>query len=109
MSVIAQLSSLERLLLQALKNVTELPSFRSLEKLRSVHLETMKGLTDISPVADAPALETLHLIDMSRLEVETLKRFAGHPTLRHFHGGLGSMTRNAQAEGLVGLPQSAFY
>ncbi len=108
LSVIAEMISLESLFLQALKNVTMLPSFASLRLLRRVHLETMKGLTDLSAVAEAPALEKLVLLDMTSLDPASLRCFAGHPTLREFCGGLGSVRRNAYAEVLLGLPSNGY-
>jgi hypothetical protein len=108
LSVIAEVVSLESLFLQALKNVTELPSMRALEQLQSIHLETMKGLTDLHPVAEAHNLKTLRLIDMPNIDPKGLTCFIGHPSLREFHGGLGSLKKNAYAEALLGLPPSVW-
>ena len=104
LSVIADMTSLKELFLQALRNVTRLPSFAHLKQLHRVTLQTMKGLRDLSPVAQAPALEELELIDMPGLDPRKLRCFVGHPALRKFGGGLGSLKRNAYAEALLGLP-----
>lgn len=64
----------------------------------------MKGLTDLRPVADAPTLESLFLVDMPSIDPRSLRCFAGHPTLREFTAGLGSLKKNAYATALVGLP-----
>jgi hypothetical protein len=106
LSVLAEIASLEMLYLQALRNVKQLPSFRSLTNLRHVYLETMKGLTDLRSIADAPALESLTLVDMPHLKTETFHIFRAHPALRYFRAGLGSLKRNAEAEALLGLPSS---
>jgi hypothetical protein len=102
-SVIAELRNLETLHLQGLRNITELPSLHNVTRLQSVLLETMKGLQDIRGVAEAPSLQKLILIDMTKLNPTSLRCFVGHPTLREFRGGLGSIKRNAYAEALLGL------
>ena len=103
LSVIAEIKTLERLSLQALRNVRSLPSFRKLQDLRAISLETMKGLTDLAPIAEAPALEWLSLLDMPSISVEAVQCLVGHPSLQFFRAGLGSMKRNADAEALLGL------
>jgi hypothetical protein len=103
-SIIGNLKHLEGLHLQALRNVTKLPSFRDLRSLRAVYLEAMRGLSNLQAIADAPALEGLYLQDLPKLDPSSLRCFVGHPTLRAFHGGLGGMKRNAEAEALLGLP-----
>jgi hypothetical protein len=108
LSFIGHLVSLETLFLQTLNRVVDLPSFRNLQKLRSVVLETMKGLVNLQAVAEAPALESLSLIDMPGIDPKSLRCFVGHPRLRRFHPGLGSIKRNAYAEALVGLPPSVW-
>jgi hypothetical protein len=103
LSMLARMTQLEVLCLQALKKVVELPSFRELRGLRGVWLETMKGLYDLSPVADAPALEVALLINMPHIKIDDIRSFAGHPTLRAFRAGLGSLRRNAEALRVVGV------
>ena len=50
------LVGLRKLELVWMRNVTALPSLARLARLEDVRLETMKGLTDLSAVAAAPAL-----------------------------------------------------
>src|SRR2546430_14721073 len=50
------ISSSKTVRLDRMRNVTSLPSFSRLARLDNVELDTMKGLTDLSPVAAAPAL-----------------------------------------------------
>ncbi|HEY1680013.1 MAG TPA: hypothetical protein VGF98_00025 [Candidatus Tumulicola sp.] len=102
-NVIGELRNVETLHLQGLRNVTELPSLRNLTRLRSVYLETMKGLQHIRGVAEAPSLQKLILIDMTKVDPTSLRCLVGHPTLREFRGGLGSIKRNAYAEALLDL------
>ena len=101
---VAEVETLEYLFLQAQKQVTSLPSFQRAAKLRRVHLETMKGLRDLVPLARAPALETLVAIDMGHLTPEHFRPFVEHPTLREAAIGLGSNKKNAAVDALLGLP-----
>jgi hypothetical protein len=104
-SSIAELEYLQYLFLQSLKQVTALPGFRKLRSLRRVRLETMKGLRDLTPIREAPALEDLIVIEMPQLAPEAFRPFAGHPTLRQAAIGLGSIKKNRQARAALGLPQ----
>jgi hypothetical protein len=108
LSILGKLHWLETLHLQALRNVKRLPSFRDLKGLRVVCLDTMKGLSDVQAIADAPALEKLTLCNLPKLEPRSLRCFVGHPTLREFGAHLGSFKRNAYAEALLGLPAKAW-
>jgi len=103
-SAIAELPELPFLFLQALRRVETLPHLRGAVSLRRVHLETMKGLHDLRPLATAPALEELVLVDMPQLQVEDLRPLVGLPNLRGASIGLGSVRRNEAAASLLGLP-----
>lgn len=105
---VADVRSLCSLFLQALKQVTKLPSLAPLSELRRVHLETMKGVHDLAPVAAAPALEELLAIDMRHLQPDAFKVFVGHPTLRAATIGLGSDRKNASVRKLLQLPAVSF-
>jgi hypothetical protein len=94
-SSVGRVRTLQYLFLQALKRVESVPSLRDLRLLRRVHLETMKGLSDLQPIADAPGLEELLVIDMRHLQPEALRPFVGHRTLRAAAVGLGSLKKNA--------------
>ncbi len=104
-SAIGGVESLRSLFLQALPRVTALPDLSRLTSLRRVHLETMKGLRDLRPLATAPALEEVLLLDMRHLQPDDLRPLVGLPRLRAVTAGLGSLRRNAAASALVGLPQ----
>ena len=101
---VAEVETLQHLFLQALKQVTSLPSFAHSVELRRVDLQTMKGLTDLSPIAEAPNLEILDLVDMRHLQPEALRPFIGHPSLRAGIWGLGSFRKNFGAQDLLPLP-----
>ena len=107
-SALAEIETLEAFLLQALKNVTRLPSFARSTRLRSAALDTMKGITDLRPLAEAPGLEGLRLMSMRHLEPEALRPFVGHPTLRKGTWGLGSDRKNAEAWDLLPLGEKPY-
>jgi hypothetical protein len=68
----------------------------------------MKGLTHLSPFAEAPNLEILSLIDMRHLQPEALRPFVGHPTLRAGIWDLGSRRKDFAAQDLLPLPPEPF-
>jgi hypothetical protein len=105
LSAIAEVPTLQNLFLQALKNVTALPSFRNLHRLKRVTLDTMKGLTDLSPIADAPVLEELLVVAANHLDSDDFKPFIGHSKLKAATIGLGSTRKNEQGQKLLGLPK----
>jgi hypothetical protein len=68
----------------------------------------MRGITDLTPIADAPKLELLRLIEMCQLEPEALRPFIGHPTLRDGTWGLCSDRKNIAAWDLLPLGDPPF-
>jgi hypothetical protein len=94
---IAALGELDFLFLQALPRVTSLPDL-SATRLTGATLDTMKGLFDLSGLAAAPRLTNLALFAMNHIRWEHLKPFAGHPSLRDFVIGTGSLRRNSELE-----------
>lgn len=105
-SAVGRLPHLRYLFLQALRRVEALPDFSMDTELRRVHLETMKGLRDLRPLATAPALEQLLLVDMRHLQPEDLRPLVGLPNLKGVTVGLGSLRKNAAAEALLQLPDA---
>lgn len=100
-SSLAGVTTLQYLFLQTLKHVTALPEMNRLGALRRVHLETMSGIRDLGPLARAPALEQLALVEMPRLGPRDLQCLVGHPTLREVIAGFGSARKNRAAEELL--------
>jgi hypothetical protein len=105
---VAEVTTLETLFLQALRRVTTLPSFERMPHLRHVHLETMKGLSDLSPLRSARNLERLLLVDMPQLQPNDLRVLMGHPSLRAIRIGLGSKKKNEAARTLLGLDDAKY-
>jgi hypothetical protein len=106
--MLGSLPSLRVLQLQSMSTITELPSFRGAERLRTLVLDTMKGIADLRPVAEAPALEELLLVAMAHLEPDALRPLVGHPTLRRGVWGFGSDRKNAEAWELLPLGEPPF-
>ncbi|HEY8716993.1 hypothetical protein [Pengzhenrongella sp.] len=83
-SAIGQLQSLELLSLYGLPRVTALPRARRLAALRRVELGSMKGLTGLDPVLEAPNLSELQLIRSVYLSKNDVTAIRDHPTLQAF-------------------------
>lgn len=103
-SAVGQITSLRALFLQALRQVEALPDFHRATELRRVRLEAMKGLRDLGPLATAPALEAIELIDMRHLQPQDLAPLVGLPRLTAVTPGLGSRRKNDAATALLRLP-----
>ena len=107
-SALAGVETLEQFFLQTLSHVTALPSFARSRHLRSAALDTMKGITDLASLSEAPKLERLMLIQMCQLEPEALRPFIGHPTLKDGTWGLCSDRKNIAAYDLLPLGDPPF-
>jgi len=105
-SAVGNLPHLRYLFLQALRRVQALPDLSNDKQLRRIHIETMKGLHDLRPLATAPALEQLLLIDMAHLQPEDLRPLVGLPNLKGVDIGLGSDRKNNAARLLLKLPEA---
>ncbi len=93
-SVISTLTGLEFLALRSLARIQALPDLSRLRALRRVCLEDMKGLTDIRPLEQAPALE--ELVNHSAVKMDPT-HYAGllkSKTLKGLSVGFGSTTKN---------------
>lgn len=104
LAAVGRIASLRSLFLQALRQVEMLPDFRDATSLRRIRLETMKGVRDLRPLATAPALDGVELIDMRHLAPEDLAPLVGIAHLREVTPGLGSRRKNDAAATLLGLP-----
>jgi hypothetical protein len=103
LGVLADLSGLQRLQLDWMRNVTSLPSLHRNERLEDVTLETMKGLTDLAPIAAAPALRRLVVAEMPQLTAESFRGFIGHPRLEELWADTGRRKLNAQVKEMLPL------
>lgn len=106
LSAVGRLPHLRYLFLQALRRVEALPDLSMNKELRRIYIRTMKGLRDLRPLATAPALEQLLLIDMRHLQPEDLRPLVGLPSLKGIDIGLGSDRKNRAAEALLHLPEA---
>jgi hypothetical protein len=103
LGILADLVDLKTLRLEWMRNVTTLPSLHRLERLDDVTLEIMKGLTDLSPVAAAPALRRLVVADMPQLTIDSFRCFIAHPRLEELWAATGRRRLNAQVKEMLPL------
>jgi hypothetical protein len=108
-SPIGELMQLRFLFLQSLKNVTVLPTFAHLNELVRCHVDDMKGLTDVCPIAAARNLEELLVTSMRKIPAAGFECFKGHPNLREALIGLCSIRRNAEVDKLLSLPAARYF
>ena len=108
LSAVAELPELEYLFLQHLKHLEHVPSLAACRRLRRVHLDRV-GIRDLAPIAAAPSLEELLVIDMPHLSLEAFRPFVGHPCLRGVTAGVGSNTRRKAIGAMLGLDEVRTY
>lgn len=72
---LTEAGTLEKICLDGLHHVTRFPDFGKLERLREIQVLRMKGLSDISGAAHAPALTRLYMIDVPKLAPESFLPF----------------------------------
>lgn len=97
--------SLQYLSLDHLSGIEILPSLERLSNLRRVVLTSMKRLTNLSSIAQAPNLEDLVLDEEKYLKASDLECFAGHPSLKHVWTNMGSVRKDKAVGELLGLPR----
>lgn len=100
LSVISELVTLQNLLLQDLPRVVTLPSLENCRSLRRMVLQNLRGLADLSPLASAPALEELELVQGSNFAPEDLEPVLQNPTVRKVGAYFGSDRKNRAFEAL---------
>jgi hypothetical protein len=100
-SAIGDVTTLRWLFLEALPQVRVLPDLARLGELRTVTLHTMRGVTDLTPLASAPALESMSLIAMTHLAPEALRPLVGHARLRRGHWNIGSLRKTYEAHDIL--------
>jgi internalin A len=101
LGILADLAGLKTLHLDWMRNVTSLPSLHRNDRLEDVTLETMKGLTDLSSIAAAPALRRLVVAEMPQLTVESFRCFIGNPRLEELWADTGRRKLNAQVKEML--------
>jgi hypothetical protein len=93
-SVVSSLPGLQFLFLQSLPHILAIPDLSELRLLRRVLLENMKGLTDISALLTAPALEELIHLSAQRTKPEQYFELLERRTLKQLFVGFGNLKRN---------------
>ncbi len=84
LSAVSEASTLECLSLYGMPQVTQIPSLAGLDQLARVEIGSMKGLSTIGPLLDAPALRELLLIRKVGLDAADPDRIRDKPGLELF-------------------------
>jgi hypothetical protein len=101
---VGTIHTLQYLHLWAQRRVEHLPSFKESTSLRRVHIETLKGLYDLTPLCSAPELEEILLLDMKHLTPNHVQCLTRIHTLRRIIVGLGSKRKNDTVHAMLPLP-----
>ena len=91
---VARIPKLETLMLQDLPNVTDFPSLSGCTSLKTVFINHLKSLKDLSPIAQAPNLEHFAVVGPTRSLPEDFASLVNHKTLKDIWVALGSVKRN---------------
>ncbi|KKX51761.1 hypothetical protein [Sphingobacterium sp. IITKGP-BTPF85] len=108
LSFISDLTTLQNLFIQSLKQVKTLPDFSKNKFLRRIYLENMKGLDDFSTLKHIPNLKEFIICDENKEPNNFLPLFE-NPTVERVAGFLGSNKRNNQFMDLVNYYQKNIY
>jgi hypothetical protein len=106
---ISTLTGLQSLFLQSLPRVTSLPNLERLIRLRRVHLENMKGLRDLAPLCNAPALEELIHIDARGHEPGEYDCLVRKETMKALRVGFGSDSKNNAFRAMLEVHRKAWH
>ena len=102
---ISTMIGLQNLHLQSLSRVSIMPDLRALSALRRIYLDNMKGLTDISSLEHAPALEEFIHVSASNMNLSDYEPLLRNPSLRRASAGFGSDKRNCEFEAILRAKQ----
>lgn len=94
LSVISSLTGLQFLFLQALKNVEVFPNLDKLKMLRRIYLEDMQGLSNLSAISAAPALEEFIHVSAGHMEPSDYESILRMRSLKSISVGFGSGRKN---------------
>jgi hypothetical protein len=92
--VVARIPRLETLILQDLPNVTDFPSLAGCTSLKTVFINHLKSLEDLSPIAEAPNLEHFGVTGLTKCSPDAFEPFVNHKTLKNIWVGLGRVKKN---------------
>jgi hypothetical protein len=109
LSVIGDVHTLQLLFLQHLSKVAELPHLANLRLLRHITLDGVRPVSDLTPLCEAPALESIYIAHMPQLEPDDVRCLAGVSSLKQASLGLSTRHKCDQARALVPLPPAPWY
>jgi len=94
LDVVSELTGLQFIFLQSLPKVAYLPALVNCHHLRRIYLEKMKGLSSLSSLEHAPALEQFLLVDGQNFKPEDLIPVLKNKRLKQVLAGFGSDRKN---------------
>ena len=95
-NVVGTLPGLQNLFLQSLPHVGSFPQLRESAALRRVVIENLKGLSDFTALAGAPALEEFLLLQGNRQTPRQLVPVLSNPNVRRVGAYFGSNRKNSE-------------
>jgi hypothetical protein len=101
LSFISDLTNLQNLFIQSLKQVQKLPILENSIALRRIYLENLKGLKDLSSVKSAPALEEFIYVLAENQIPENLIPILENSTLKSAFCRFGSVKKNDRFDDMV--------
>jgi internalin A len=104
-SAISELVSLRYLFLEDLKSIQTMPSLQRLTSLSRCDIDNLKGLRDLTPIAAAPNLKEIVVVNMGHLSPGSFESFRNHITLRAATIGIGSQKKNDVVAALLRKPK----
>jgi hypothetical protein len=99
---IGDMKHLEMLFIQALPNVQRLPDLRSADALRRFVLCQMRGITDLTPLAAAPALRDLALLSMPQLDANSFLALSRSKSIERVEVWLRSKNKHRLIKRILG-------
>ncbi len=94
LSFISELTTLQSLFIQSLKQVKQLPDFSRCNSLRRIYLEDLKGLDDMSSLKTAKVLEEFIFVMAQNQEPEDLIPVLENHAVKKVSCGFGSIRKN---------------
>lgn len=96
LSFLEHMVGLEKVFLQSLSNVTELPNLSRLTNLTKLTLMDMKGLRDLAPILSATSLEDFAFIDQRYFKPRDFESILDMPSLKEVNVGFGGLESGFQ-------------
>jgi hypothetical protein len=98
---ISKLNNLEKLNLWWLSKVEAFPDFKNLVNLKSIYLENMNGLNDVSNLASATNLRLFRFVNAKKLQPSHFHFLKDMKSVEDVRIGFGSNKKNKELENML--------